>query len=173
MGAVVSKSKSVLLSEKANGHAKEVKIDSNNHNMDGTTTLERKLKKKKEKISNKKSLDVKADKYTSTDGNAISTSSAYIKQLVRSSGSNYHLYDTQGNLINQSETPSQDVLELRNACIRRGIISAETNNITLPTSIEQDQQENITNTVEESTNETATTVVTNDEPIQNEQQAES
>jgi hypothetical protein len=173
MGTILGKSKSVLMSEKANGHTKEVIINSNNHNMDGTTTLEKKLKKKKEKISNKKSSDLKADKYTSTDGNAISTSSAYIKQLVRGSRSNHVLYDAQVNLINQSETPSQDVLELRNACIRRGIISAETNNITLPTSIEQDQQENITNTVEESTNETATIVVTNDQPIQNEQQVES
>jgi hypothetical protein len=168
MGAILGKSKSVPNLEKVNGHEKEVMMNSNNH-IDGTTTLGKKIKKKKERISNRKSLDLKVDKYTSTDGSVISSSSSsYIKQLVNGSGYNNVSYDDQINLINQSEIPSKDVLELRDACIRRGIISPEMNTVTLRNSIEQDHQENTTNILEESTNETVTTVVTN-----NEQQVES
>jgi len=168
MGATLGKIKNSPISEKVNGHEKQVITNSNNH-MNGTTTLEKKIKKKKEKLSKKKSEDLKVDKYTSTDGSAISSSS-YIKHLVGTTGSTNLSYDPQVNSTNHSKTPSKDVLELREACIRRGIISPETNAVTLPISIEQEQQENTTNTIEESTNETATTVVTNNEPIQNEQQ---
>ncbi len=168
MGATLGKSKSVPISEKVNGHEQKVSIISNNHN-DGTTTLEKKIKKKKERISKKKSSDIKLDKYTSTDGSAIPSSSTYIQQLV-SPGYHNLSFDDQGNLTNPSNIPSKDVLELREACIRRGIISPETNAVILSTPKEQDHQENI---VEESINEIVTEVVTNNEPVQNEEHVES
>lgn len=162
MGAKLGKSKSLPISEKVNGH------DTNTStHLDGTVTLDKRTKKKKEKVSNKKSFDIKVDKYTSTDANAIpitttttTTSSTYIKHLALNSGSNNIAYDAQSNKTSYSETPSKDVQELRDACIRRGIISPETNAITLSNSIEQ--EESIY----------GTTIVTNNEPIPTEQQEE-
>jgi hypothetical protein len=149
MGATLSKGKSLSILNKVNRQEKEL--------IDGTTTLEKKIKKKKGKLSIQKSLDIRVDKYTTTDGNAISSSSsssAYIKQLVNGSGSNHHLYDSQ-----YSGTPSKDVLELRDACIRRGIISSELNTITLLTlPIEQE------NIIEQSPDEIPPAIiVTNNE----------
>jgi hypothetical protein len=149
MGATLSKGKSLSILNKVNRQEKEL--------IDGTTTLEKKIKKKKGKLSIQKSLDIRVDKYTTTDGNAISSSSsssAYIKQLVNGSGSNHHLYDSQ-----YSGTPSKDVLELRDACIRRGIISPELNTITLLTlPIEQE------NIIEQSPDEIPPAIiVTNNE----------
>jgi hypothetical protein len=149
MGATLSKGKSLSILNKVNRQEKEL--------IDGTTTLEKKIKKKKGKLSIQKSLGIKVDKYTTTDGNAISSSSsssAYIKQLVNGSGSNHHLYDSQ-----YSGTPSKDVLELRDACIRRGIISPELNTITLLTlPIEQE------NIIEQSPDEIPPAIiVTNNE----------
>jgi hypothetical protein len=166
MGATLGKSKAWLISEKVNGQEKQVPMISSKHT-NKTTTLDRKTKKK-EKLSNKKSSDTMIDKYTSTDGGVVS-SSAYIKHLVSGSGRQLSLdsLNPQGNSRRQSETPSKDVLEFRDACIRRGIISPETINATVPSSIEQDYQVNTENTVEESTNEILTT---NDEQVQNEQQ---
>jgi len=160
MGATLGKGKNFSTSGKVNGHKKELITKSDNH-LDGTTTLEKKIKKKKANLSNRKSLDIKVDKFTSTDVNAISsssTSAAYIKQLVNGSGSNHHLYDAQMNSSNYSGTPSKDVLELRDACIRRGIISPEMNIITLPTPIEQTPDES-----------TPAIVVTNNEEVHNEE----
>ncbi len=174
MGAILGKSKSVPISQKANGQENEV-FTAANHHSDGTTTLERKIKKKKEKISSKKSTDTMVDKFTSTDGSVISpSSSTYIKHLVSGPGYNRSSYDAQITATNHSETPSKDVLELRDACIRRGIFSPETISGTIPTPIEQDVQENTANTVEESTSEVApAAVVTNDESIPNEQEQPS
>jgi hypothetical protein len=68
------------------------------------------------------------------------------------------------NSSNYSGTPSKDVLELRDACIRRGIISPEMNIITLPTPIEQE------NTIEQTPDEsTPAIVVTNNEEAHNEE----
>jgi hypothetical protein len=162
MGATLGKSKGLSISSKVNGQEKLL--------INGTTTLEKKNKKKKSKLSIPKSLDIKVDKFTATDGSAISasSSSAYIKQLVNGSGSNHHLYDGQMNSSQYSGTPSKDVLELRDACIRRGIISPDMNIITFPTSpVEQE------NPVEQSTDEIPPAIViTNNEEEEEQQQQE-
>ncbi|CAF3414733.1 unnamed protein product [Rotaria sp. Silwood1] len=165
MGAKLGKRKSVLVSEKTNEQEKSVFTTSNNH-IDGTTTLEKMFKKTTEKNSDKKSSNPKVDKYTSTDGGIISSSSSCIKQLIGSAKYNNRTSDVhtaETNSINQSGTPSKDVLEFRDACVRRGIISPETNNFALLTSTEQNYQ---ANTVDESTHETSTTVVMNNEQVE-------
>ncbi|CAF3783603.1 unnamed protein product [Rotaria sordida] len=170
MGAKLGKSKSLLISEKINEQDKSMITNSNNHTNGTIITLEKKFKKNTEKSSNKKSSNTKVDKYTSTDGGIISPlPSSSIKQLVDGSRCNNLLSDVhtvETNSIYQSETSSKDVLEFRNACIRRGIISPETNNFILLTSKEQNYQ---VNTVNESTDETTTRAVgTNNAQVQNE-----
>lgn len=120
------------------------------------------MKKKKAKISNKKSLDSKVDKFTSTELNG--NSSDYIKHLVNGSKApRLSQYEARASVSNQSGTPSKDVLELRDACIRRGIISPEMSIVITPAPIEQDVF------VEESSNEPPPpppiTVVVTDEQI--------
>lgn len=159
MGAKLGRSKSLPISEKVNGQGYEVITGTSEAHIDGTasTGTKNKKKKKRPKLSNQKSWDSKIDKFTSTEGNT--NSSNYIKQLVNGSASNRPSYDARTSLSNYSATPSKDVLELREACIRRGIISSEMPVIVTPAPIEQE------NLVEESTNETVA-VVTNDEEVQ-------
>ena len=165
MGAKLGKN--IPVSEKVNGHTKEVKNISTNH-IDGTTTLDRKSKKKKEKIIKQKSLDIKEDKFTSTEGTNDPLATTYVKHLVTGYASNSHLsYDAQSFTTNLSDTVNKDILEFRDACIRRGIISPETNCVTLETPIVQDQQEKIPDTIEEPT---YGTTVNNDEQVPTEQQ---
>ncbi|CAF2412220.1 unnamed protein product [Rotaria sp. Silwood2] len=169
MGATLGKSKSGLISEKTNEQEKSVTTTSNNH-IDGTSTLEKMFKKKTERNSDKKSSHAKVDKYTSTDGGIISSSSSCIKQLVGDSKCNnvsYDVHSVEMDSTYQSETPSKDILEFRDACVRRGIISSETNNFLLLASKEQNYQANI---VDESTNETSTAIITNNELVKNDQQ---
>ncbi|UJR21392.1 hypothetical protein I4U23_024482 [Adineta vaga] len=75
----------------------------------------------------------------------------------------YMSYDSlngQDNSRRQSDAPSKDVLELRDACIRRGIIKPETSTATVSTANEQEYEVKI---VEESTNDTSTINVMNKE----------
>ncbi|CAF1504457.1 unnamed protein product [Adineta ricciae] len=164
MGAILGKSKSSSSTagttvSKVNGHKKET-LDIYTHQNGKTGTLEKKSQKK-ELIKKKKSTDEMIDKCTGTDGEVIS-SSAYIRRLVTANGcyiSNDSL-NGQGISRRPSDTPSKDVLELRDACIRRGIITPETSIATLPTAAEQGYEVNI---VEEPINDTPTTNVVNDE----------
>lgn len=164
MGAILGKPKSSSSTSgtnvsKVNGHNKETLVISTHQN-GKTGTLEKK-NKKKELIKKKKSIDGMIDKSTGTEGDVIS-SSAYIRRLVNANGcyiSNDSL-NGQGISRRQSDTPSKDVLELRDACIRRGIITPETSMATIPTAAEQGYEVNI---VEEPINDTPVTNVANEE----------
>ena len=129
MGATLGKSKSLPISDNVNSDLTII---------NGGATMEKKIKKKKPKLSNKKSLDSKVDKYTSTEING--NPSDYIKHLVNgSTAPRLSQYEARMSVSNQSGTPSKDVLELRDACIRRGIISPEMSIIITPAPpIEQD-----------------------------------
>lgn len=119
MGAKLGKSKSLPISEQDN----EVNQVNSNPSINGSTTQEKKNKKKKGKLSNRKSWDVKVDKFTTTEVNG--NSSAYIKHLVNGTAMTRLSHGARTSVSNQSGTPSKDVLALRDACIRRGIISPE------------------------------------------------
>jgi hypothetical protein len=181
MGSQLGKSKSVSISGKTSGQEKAVIITSNGTTSnEGIKQVEKKIKKDKKKNFYNKLSKTNVDKGTNTDGYVISPSST-IKRLVGASGCvvhdnlSYDAHSTQEYSGYRCETPSKDVLELRDACVRRGIISAETISVTVPISNEQDYQENNLDTAQESTNETTTTtkVVTDNEQVQNEQQVES
>ena len=179
MGGQLGKSKNVSISGKPKEHEKEViTIPNGTTSSEDIKQAEKKIKKYKIKTLNRKSSMTTVDKSTSTDGCVVSSSSS-IKKLVGGYGyatNNNLSYDAdtvEANVAYSSETPSKDVLEFRDACFRRGIISGEMNTITVPILIEQNDQENNLNTVEESTNETTTTtttVVTDNDQVQNEQQ---
>ncbi|CAF1019029.1 unnamed protein product [Adineta steineri] len=157
MGAKLGKNTHTTISKKLSGQEKEATTVSNNHYLKKASTLERKTKKK-EHVSNKKSADAVMDKYTSTDGDII-PSSAYIRKLVIGPGCNLS-YDSLNGLTTsrrQSDAPSKDVLEFRDACIRRGIISRDTACSIISTC---NEEENQVDTVEQSTNERITTTIT-------------
>jgi hypothetical protein len=164
MGAKFGKRKTITISEKTNGHQKEKKSITPTNHTDGTTTVEK--LKKKEKISKQSSVDSKVDKCTNTDSGVIS-STASIKRVIGGSACDNISFDNGNgrvNSVDRCETPSKDVIELRNACIRRGIISAETNPITLRKSYLFDSQD---------IPETASSVFLDNEQIQTEQQIDT
>ena len=130
-----------------------------------TATLQRKIKNPKEKHSNKRSPNTRLDKCTNTNTGVIS-SSLYIKRTVGGPKCNKRSNTATVNSTHQSKILSKDILEFRDACIRRGIISPEINAFVLPISNEQDHQTNIVN---KSTDETLTTVDVNKERIENKQ----
>jgi hypothetical protein len=164
MGAKFGKRRTITIAQKTNGQQKEITPVTSNNHVDETTAVEKKPKKK-ERVSNRPSVDSKVDKFTNTDSGVIS-STPYINQLAGRSGSNNLSYDnlhTRINSVDRCVTPSKDALDLRNACIRRGIISAETNAITLRDSVELDYEANT-----ELINETSSSVF-----LDNEQEIES
>ena len=126
MGAKLGKSKSLPISSQDN----ELNKLNSNPTINGSATLEKKNKRKKGKLSNQKSWDVKVDKFTSTEINC--NASDYIKHLVNGSTITRLSYEARTSVSNQSGTPSKDVLELRDACIRRGIISPEMSIVITP-----------------------------------------
>lgn len=161
MGAKLGKIKTLSISGKSNQTEKTKIVTSNNHS-NKTTTLEKQFKKKKEKTSN-----AKADKYTDTaDGTQISL--PYSIKLCGVSRSNNRLHDVHNaevNSINQFETSNKDILEFREACLRRGIISQEMNTRLLLVSSELNNQ---ANTVE-SIAEISPITITNNETLENQQ----
>ena len=145
-------------------------------------TPEKNLKKKK-KISSSSSSSKKVDKSTSIDVGLISPSSSTIKYLVGSSGHPIPenlSYDTYPSHSTAADHPSQDVLELRDACIKRGIISPESCSMYRVASREEVQQSSpevilvppTENVPEETTPETPIVLVTNIDEIDNQAEAE-
>jgi len=146
MGAQVGKSKRFTITRQVNGQKKELYSSTSNQPIDGIVTLDRKQEKKSNKYGRQKSLDLRFDKSTGTEiyrPGSLSTSTSCIKHVVNQSVSNSFPYDAQSYTASHSEMASKDVLEFREACIRRGIISPEFCYTNFPASIDEDQQNEI------------------------------
>jgi hypothetical protein len=137
------------------------------------------VKKDKEKKKREKSMSTcKADKSTSTDGEIIAPSSSTIKYLIGQSSYAMHdslSYDTLEGHVNGNhllDSPSKDVLELRDACVRRGIISPECHSMHRLISYEDEQSRtNVTlNTCEPPMIETIVEPMTETNEDRNEQE---
>ena len=154
MGAIMGKSKSVPIS---NGVTKTTARTNGISKLNGNL-FQTGPKLKKPTTTKGKPSKGKVDQSTSTDcGFVPSPSVSCIRQLV--SGS-----DVSG-------VPSKDVLDLRDACIRRGIISAECNVVRVSVASEGDHQQTQTVTVvEESVKEITLPTVTNMDSVDVEQQ---
>lgn len=110
------------LTKTAHGNADSSEWSQTNGHQSATT--EKKSKTKKEKASSVK----RVDKSTSIDIDIITASSATIKYLVGSAGhpipDNLSCDAFSGHSA-AADHPSKDVLELRDVCIKRGIVSPE------------------------------------------------
>ena len=157
MGAIMGKSKSVPIS---NGATKTTTRSNGTSKFNGHL-LQAGSKLKKPMATKGKPSKGKVDQSTSTDGVFVSSPSVpCIRQLVTGS--------------NVSGVPSKDVLDLRDACIRRGIISAECNVVRVSVASEGDEQQAVSVTVvEESVQEITLPTVTNMDSVDVEQQQDN
>lgn len=149
MGAKQGKTKNISISEKLDENEKLVKSTSNDQ-MNGTTTLEKKVHKRSAKTSKSK-----VNQCTSTEGGFISTL-LRTKHLANGSNCNKTSHDVNSCDI-KSEVSMKDILDFREACMRRGIISSATIKFGSEFSNEQDHQINH--------QENLKTVVSNNEQV--------
>lgn len=123
MGGKLGKAQQTINSMKINGQVNGVATKKHRdlQESNGSAKL---MKKRKEKTLSKGQMD----KSTSTDGGVVVPSSSTVKNLVgyvTQDNISHDAFTCQRNGSHSSGTPSRDVLELRDACFRRGIITAE------------------------------------------------
>jgi predicted DNA-binding protein len=183
MGAKLTKSKSLSISEKTKEQQKEVTttVENTNNHLDITTNEGNKQikmnknKKQKEPKLNKKSSETKEDKSTNTES-CVLPSSSFTEQLVGDqlfavdNNSSLETKTAQVNAAYQPEVPNKYVQELRDACLQNGMISTETHGDNQQTSNEHKNQTNNLNIVEEATNYASGTVVVNSDQVHNKEQ---
>ena len=137
MGGKLGKAQQTINSMKITGQANGVATKTHRDHQDSNGSAKL-MKKKKEKTSS----NGQVDKSTSTDGGVVVPSSSTVKHLVgyvTQDNLSHDAFMCQSNCSHSSETPSRDVLELRDACFRRGLISAEFHPVQ-PIVLDQEEQ---------------------------------
>ena len=170
MGGKLGKAQQTMNSQKITGQTNGVATNNHReHRSSGDSS--KLLKKKKEKTVSKDLVD----KSTSTDGSAVVPSSSAIKHLVgytTHDNLSHDAFTCQFNDSHSSETPSRDVLEFRDACYRRGIISVQFHPVQLiaPEQEEQLQAALPLESREELIRETSVVLVTNIDEVPREEE---
>ena len=185
MGAKLTKSKNLLISEKTKVQRQQEEIvttvENTNNHVDITTNeankpIEKnKNKKKQEQKLNKKSSKQQVDKSTNTE-NYLLLSSSCTEQLVGDQLSSVHnnvtsnINTVQVNGAYQPEVPNSSVQEFQDACFQNSFNSSEDHGNNQRTLNEQKLEQHNQNLGHETTNNPLVTSIANSEQIHNNEQ---